>query len=120
MKTPSITCPKCKRKSTLADDIKHRFCGKCGYHDALGNTAPGVPGVSAKFRQPTPLMQLQAEIAALEGHFYVWTDGHISDAERFKLYAKRFFENVQELQPYLRHGAWAAPGSAPPAGGGPL
>ena len=32
---PSITCPKCGLTSYNANDIKHRFCGRCGYHDDL-------------------------------------------------------------------------------------
>jgi Zn ribbon nucleic-acid-binding protein len=29
---PSITCPKCRRVSYNANDIRHRFCAVCGYH----------------------------------------------------------------------------------------
>lgn len=29
----SITCPRCGRTSYSPQDIAHRFCGACGYHD---------------------------------------------------------------------------------------
>lgn len=28
----SITCPKCKRVSYHPMDIRHNFCGVCGFH----------------------------------------------------------------------------------------
>lgn len=31
---PSITCPKCGRTSYNPNDIRERFCGVCGYHEA--------------------------------------------------------------------------------------
>lgn len=117
---PNITCPKCELVSYLPSDVQNRYCGKCGYHDALHNTTPGIPGVSAKFRQPTPIMQLQAEIAAMEGNYYCWSEG-IMPESRFRLLADRFFDNVRELQPHLKQGRWIAPDeSSPPVGGGPL
>jgi hypothetical protein len=118
---PSITCPKCKLVSHLPADVDFRYCGKCGYHDALHNIVPGIPGVSAKFRQPTPLMQLQAEIAALEGNYYCWSEGIVPE-DRFRLLANRFFENVRELQPHLKNGEWSTPSDLPrpPVGGGIL
>ncbi len=32
----SITCPHCHRESWNPNDIEHRFCGICGYHERLG------------------------------------------------------------------------------------
>lgn len=31
-----ITCPKCLLTSYHPQDIAHRYCGKCGWHDDLG------------------------------------------------------------------------------------
>lgn len=36
MSQPSITCPKCERTSYHPQDIEHRYCSVCGYHDELG------------------------------------------------------------------------------------
>lgn len=117
----SITCPKCELVSYLPGDISARYCGKCGYHDSLANTTPGIPGVSAKFRQPTPLMQLQACIATLEGNYFCWKEG-ITTSDHFRLVTDRVFADIQEIQPHLRNGGWIVPRSAtsPPAGGGSL
>jgi ribosomal protein S27AE len=104
----SVICPKCGLKSYLPGDIESRYCGKCGYHDSLHNTTPGVPGVSAKFRQPTPLMQLQATLSALEGNYYCWSEGLTPEA-RFRLITDRLFADIRELQPHLNNGAWLKP-----------
>jgi hypothetical protein len=31
----SITCPRCGLTSFNPNDIEHRFCGQCGYHDDI-------------------------------------------------------------------------------------
>lgn len=33
---PSITCPQCALTSYHPEDVKHRYCAKCGWHDDLG------------------------------------------------------------------------------------
>ena len=30
-----ITCLKCRRSSFNENDIKHRYCGTCGFHEGL-------------------------------------------------------------------------------------
>ena len=34
----SVTCPKCLRTSHNPNDIKHLFCGICGFWDEIPNT----------------------------------------------------------------------------------
>jgi hypothetical protein len=115
-----ITCPKCEITSYLPADVDNRYCGRCGYHDSLHNTTPGIPGVSAKFRQPTPVMQLQAELASMEGNYYCFSE-NLMPRERFDLLMERHFENIRELHPHLDNGAWIKPTDLdPPAGGGSL
>ena len=33
----SILCLKCGLRSHNENDIKHRYCGKCGWHDVVSN-----------------------------------------------------------------------------------
>jgi len=92
----SITCPKCDKTSFNHNDLRANYCGDCGYHDAPEDAPLGVPGVSAKFRQPTPVMQLRAEYAAIEGNFSIWQDGIITAgqlSERFD----RHLGNVKDV-----------------------
>lgn len=38
----SILCLKCGQRSHNENDIKHRFCGKCGWHDVVSNEDPRI------------------------------------------------------------------------------
>jgi len=102
---PNITCPKCNRISYHRGDIKHSYCNACGYHDSLENTVPGVPGISARWRQPTPAMQLQAVMGAFEGHFSNWVAG-ITPALDLRVEFRRTMEQVQDLSRHLEAGGW--------------
>ncbi|MGD9726483.1 MAG: hypothetical protein AB7L09_02935 [Nitrospira sp.] len=95
-KTASITCPKCGLVSRLPGDIEFRYCGTCGYHDTPDGTPNGIPGVSAKFRQPTPAMQLGVELMSLDGELAIWEEGMTSD-ERLASHVKRFLADVREV-----------------------
>jgi len=118
---PSITCPKCEQVSYLRGDIENKYCGKCGYHDALHNTQPGIPGVSAKFRQPTPLMQLQATLSGVKGLIGNYDYG-IGDKDSLFLLMRRALDDVDELIPHLERGYWPPDPNRdlPPPGGGIL
>jgi hypothetical protein len=96
MSGPSITCPKCRRPSFNESDIEFKYCGACGYHDAPEDAPLGVPGVSAKFRQPSPVMQLRAEYSSIEGNFSIWQDEIISDT-KFTERLHRHLANVKEI-----------------------
>lgn len=106
--TSGITCPKCERVSVNPGDIKHRYCGVCGFHDAPVGAPEGIPGVSPKFRQPTPAMQVVAEYAGLEGNFHNWKEGILSLSE-WKDRVERHLANMRELLPHLRAGTWLNP-----------
>ena len=120
-KRSSITCPKCERVSHHPGDIQHHYCSKCGYHDSLHVTKLGVPGVSAKFRQPTPSMALQALLSSFGGTFDNWVEGITSDVD-LRVAFERFRDDVIELNEHLASGEWVQPriGPEPPAGGGIL
>lgn len=105
MGAPSITCPHCGLTSYLRSDIQSRYCGKCGYIDADRSVPPGIPGKSAKWRQPTPLMQLQATLASFEGIAYVWKEGMTPDS-KFKAMLDRFLDDARELMPHVINGDW--------------
>lgn len=105
MNRPSITCPHCGLKSFLKADISARYCGKCGYHDADLSVPPGIPGRSAKWRQPTPLMQLEATIATFEAQSYLWKEDLTTDGVYTQL-LDRFHADVRELMPHVKNGNW--------------
>lgn len=118
---PSITCPKCERKSYNSNDIDYRYCGDCGYMDVPEGTPEGIPGVSPKWRQPTPTMQLKAVCGSLEGHFVNWREGIISN-EQFQFRFERHMKDIRELHGYVAKGEWPRKrnGPRPPRGGGHL
>jgi hypothetical protein len=105
---PSITCPKCERVSYHPGDINAQYCGDCGYHDAPPGAPPGIPGVSPKFRQPTPAMQLAAEFCSIEGSFYCWKEGIVPQDE-WNVRVERHLANMRELLPHLEAGTWQNP-----------
>jgi hypothetical protein len=105
---PSITCPKCERVSYNPGDIKNQYCGACGYHDAPPGAPPGIPGVSPKFRQPTPAMQVVAELAGLDGNFHNWREGILPQFE-WNERVERYLANMRELLPHLEAGTWLNP-----------
>jgi hypothetical protein len=77
-----------------------RYCVDCGYHDADHDAPPGIPGVSPKFRQPTPVMQLMAECGSVEGSFYSYEDLKIVSLDTF---AERFHRHTDRIKEILRH-----------------
>lgn len=97
---PSITCPKCHRSSFNEGDISSKYCGGCGYHDAPVDAPLGVPGVSAKWRQPTPVMQLRAELGGLEGSVSNWQDGITEEGDMiYRLL--RYQQGVKEILDHM-------------------
>lgn len=101
----NIQCPKCKRVSYSRGDIENKYCAKCGYHDADSSTPPGVPGKSAKWRQPTPSMQVEALLSCLEGTFYCWKEG-IGSPGKLQEVLERHIDDMKELVPHLRAAQW--------------
>lgn len=104
-----IVCPKCKRRSYHKMDISCEYCPSCGYHDSPVDAPLGVPGVSAKWRQPTPTMQLRAEWASMQGHFENWREKIISDAD-FEESLDRHIASIKEIHDHVektgRADAW--------------
>lgn len=117
----SVTCPKCARVSTYASDILMRYCATCGYHDAALDTPHGIPGVSPKFRQPTPAMEFQALFTSFNGYFLNWVEG-IIESSVLRVAYTRYRDDVAELFPHLENGDWIQPRQQPmpPLGGGNL
>lgn len=117
----SITCPKCELTSRHRGDVQSRYCRKCGFHDAPLDAPMGVPGVSAKFRQPTPAMQVQAMIMGFEGQFHNWTSGIVNNLD-LRVTVERFLNDFKELYPHLESGRFLPDPNRPkpPAGGGIL
>ena len=104
-----IVCPKCDRRAFSKSDIKWKFCPKCGYHDVPDGTPEGIPGVSAKFRQPTPSMQLVADYAGLEGIFHNWQEeitGLSEFAQRFLDFGERLKEIGKRMDETGRADSW--------------
>ena len=104
-----IVCPKCDRRAFSKSDIKWKFCPKCGYHDVPDGTPEGIPGVSAKFRQPTPSMQLVADYAGLEGIFHNWQEeitGLSEFAQRFLDFGERLKEICKRMDETGRADSW--------------
>jgi hypothetical protein len=60
------------------------------------------------WKQPTPVMQLTAIRASIEGHFSNWCDGIIS-TKKFRERMDFFLEELSELEPYLEKGEWTSP-----------
>lgn len=105
----SITCPKCEKRSFNKNDIDSKYCGACGYHDAPEHAPPGIPGVSPKFRQPTPAMQLRADLGALEGTISNWQDGISGEGDviyRFLKYKQRVGEILDHMEKTGRADSW--------------
>lgn len=105
MSIPSITCPHCGLTSCNKHDIESRYCGKCGYIDADQSAPPGIPGVSPKWRQPTPAMQVEAVLASLEGHLYLFESG-ITSSAKFGPVVARALADLKELVPHLKGATW--------------
>jgi hypothetical protein len=105
MSVPSITCPHCQETYYSRANIESRYCDKCGYIDADQDAPPGIPGVSPKWRQPTPGMQVQAVLAALEGHLYLFEAG-IAPAAKFGPSVARALADLKELVPHLEGATW--------------
>ena len=105
----SIVCPKCSRRSFNEMDIRSKYCVSCSYHDAPIDAPPGIPGVSAKFRQPTPTMQLKAELMSIDGSFANCQGGIISlnqFAERQTLHYDRIKEILGHMDRTGRADSW--------------
>ena len=104
----SIVCPKCDRESFDENDIKWKFCSQCGYHDAVDGP-PGIPGVSPKFRQPTPAMQIKAEISSLEGSFHNW-QSQVTSTDAFVQRLQRTMNDLMEIAKLMeqsgKHDEW--------------
>jgi ribosomal protein L37E len=41
----SILCVRCGLRSHNENDVKHRYCGKCGWHDLVVDDAPALDTV---------------------------------------------------------------------------
>jgi hypothetical protein len=95
-----ITCPNCGLISFNEDDIKNKYCRDCGYHSALPGAPPGVPGASAKWRQPSPIMELRAICMSLEGHYSNWKDG-ITDSIKFEMRFEQHIKDIREIYGHI-------------------
>jgi len=92
----AIVCPKCSRRSFNEMDIRSKYCGSCGYHDAPIDALPGIPGVSAKFRQPTPIMQLKVELMSINGSFANCQEEIIS-LSQFAERRQQHYDRIEEI-----------------------